>query len=135
MAVQQKTINIVLLALLGLALLIGTIALVKGSKTPPITPANPNPQPKGFGKALGELISGATIGGWLKGLFGGNSNYSKANCDPDREGYNKNGVLDPSCGAGAGACNPFECDPNNLGKNMCGDAGFPCACGDPNALC
>lgn len=95
------------------------------------------PPPTGLAGVLGNLVnsflqpkegSGNTSYEctWWKKMWNTCSDYSLNNCDPDRKGYNKNGVLDPSCGGGTGACNPFQCDPNREGYNMCGDKGFPC---------
>lgn len=116
-----------------------TIALLAYFKPAAIFPPEPDgtPSKKGFGDAIGQVVSQISKTDWWKNLFAGKSDYEKNNCDPDKKGYNKNGKLDPSCGATTGACNPFECDPDKLGYTMCGDAGFPCTCGSesPQALC
>lgn len=52
--------------------------------------------------------------------------YYKQNCSVNNPGYNKNGFPDKSCGATTGACDPFACNPDKPGYNMCGDYGFPC---------
>lgn len=52
--------------------------------------------------------------------------YYKEKCSLTLPGYNKNGFLDKNCGATTGACDPFACNPDKPGYNMCGDYGFPC---------
>lgn len=122
-------------------LIIGAIILAALAYFKPavIFPPEPDgsPSKKGLGEALAAIIAQASKSDWVKNIFSSKSDYEKNNCDPNKTGYNNNGKLDPSCGGGSGSCNPFECDPNNLGNNMCGDSGFPCTCGSetPQTLC
>lgn len=115
-----------------------TIALLAYFKPAAIFPPEPAGTPKkGFGDSIGQVLSQVSKTDWWKNLFACKGDYAKCNCNKDKSGYNNNGILDPSCGATTGACDPFACDPNKLGYNMCGDAGFPCTCGSesPQALC
>lgn len=121
MTTSQKTVNIIIIILVVIGIGLAIAALViSNKKQPPIYPGGP-PAPKpAFGAALANILAQALQGDWWKDLFG-KSDYAKKNCDPNKKGYNKNGILDPSCGATTGACNPFECDPNKPGYDMCGD--------------
>lgn len=122
-------------------LIIGALILAGVAYFRPVAvfPPNPDgsPSKKGLGEALAAILAQASKSDWVKNLFPSKSDYSKNNCDPNKSGYNNNGVLDPSCGGGSGSCNPFACDPDKLGYNMCGDEGFPCTCGSdtPQTLC
>lgn len=134
----QKTINIIIIILIVIAIGLGIIALIKSNqRQAPVYPGGPVPPPPGLGGALAGVLAGVLKGDWWKNLLSGKSDYAIENCDPNKKGYNKNGILDPSCGATTGACNPFACDPNRPGYNMCGDAGFPCTCGSetPQTIC
>lgn len=121
----QKTINILLFILLAFVV-IGILYLIfKPADTTAPPQAPPATPPSGFGKGFADILS--QIPNIWKSLFGNKpSNYSQTMCDPEKIGYNKNGVLDPSCGGGAGSCNPFLCDENRPGYTQCGDKGFPC---------
>lgn len=140
MAVQQRTINIILFSLLGLGLIIGITTLIatfiRAGETPPATPDNPNPQPLGFGGAFASII--AQAGGFFKGLFGGQCDpnrwgYTKdgqykpdkcgsatVNCDPNRSGYEINGTPNANCLKDYSGCDYNKCDPNRSGWNECG---------------
>lgn len=124
---SQKGINILILVLLGIALIIGILSLIQSNKRPAPNASGVIPAKAGFGAAIASTLQQALKSDWWKNLFNKDSDYAKTNCNPNRAGYNKNGILDPSCGGGANACDPFACDPNRAGYNMCGDRGFPCS--------
>lgn len=125
---SQKTINIIIIILVAIGITIGVFALINSNKQPALPPDGSTPPAQGgLGGAFGNILNQIFKGDWLKNLFGGKSDYTKNNCDPARDGYNLNGILDPSCGGGSGSCNPFECDPLRPGYTMCGDKGFPCS--------
>lgn len=133
--------RIFLIFLAIVALVIISVTSVNAATPKPYVPPTPS-QPSGFGALIAGFFNKVLEnkgggGSWWDNLFGNKpSIYSQTMCDPTRPGYNKNGVLDVSCGGtGAGVCNPFACDPNKPEYNMCGDKGFPCRCGDPDAVC
>lgn len=137
--IENKGLKIFLIIFAVVAIII--ISAVAVNAMTPKVYQPPTPQPAGLegllAKIFGQLFQSKNGGGsWWENLFGGKSDYEKNNCDKDKKGYNKNGVLDPSCGGvGSGVCDPFECDPKKPEYNMCGDKGFPCRCGDPLAVC
>ena len=137
--IENKGLKIFLIIFAVVAIII--ISAVAVNAMTPKVYQPPTPQPAGLegllAKIFGQLFQSKNGGGsWWENLFGGKSDYEKNNCDKDKKGYNKNGVLDPSCGGvGSGVCDPFECDKNRPEYNMCGDKGFPCSCGSPLAVC
>lgn len=138
--IENKGVKIFLIIFAVVAIIIIS-AVAVNAMTPKVYQQPPQPQPSGIEGLLanifGQLFQSKNGGGsWWSNLFGGKSDYEKNNCDKDKKGYNKNGILDPSCGGvGSGVCDPFECDPKKPEYNMCGDKGFPCRCGDPLAVC
>lgn len=122
MAIQQKTINTILFILLGLAIIIGLIALwpkKEDATQPPINP--PPPTTSGLGGALGGILSGVFAGDWWKKIFGGKKDeYPVVDCDPARPGYEKDGTVNPNCGKDYTGCVQGKCDPKRPGFDECG---------------
>lgn len=110
---MNKTVKWVLIVILIIILIAAVIFLVRASKPEP-TNYVPGPPPASGSDPINAIIT--TVGGWLSTLWQTNAGKQ---CDPNRPGFQKDGVYNPDkCGSGAG----FECDPNKPGYNM---QGFP----------
>lgn len=108
---SQKTINIIIIVLISIAIIIGIFAFIQSNKQPAPRPDGTLPPKQGFGAALGTVLSQAIEGDWWKNLVG------QKKCDPNNLGFQIDGVYNPSkCGTPSG----LECDPNRAGWNKAG---------------
>lgn len=117
----QKTINIILLSLLAVAIIIGVIAIFRKPAQPPVQVQPPGTPPQsGLGGALGSILSNILTADFWKNLFGRKEEYPVVDCDPNRPGFEKDGTANPNCGKNYTGCDPNKCDPNRSGWNECG---------------